>query len=62
MVLEQHAVIERLQTLIAHLRRMQFGRTSEKVDRPVQQLELQLEEMERPKQLNSESWNASWRR
>jgi transposase len=45
-VLEQHATIERLQTMIAHLRRMQFGRKSEKIDRQVEQLELELEELE----------------
>jgi transposase len=49
MVLEQHAVIERLQTMIAHLRRMQFGRKSEKIDRQVEQLELELEELETAK-------------
>ena len=46
MVVEQHAVIERLQTMIAHLRRMQFGRKSEKIERQVEQLELELEELE----------------
>ena len=30
MVVEQHVVIERLQTMIAHLRRIQFGSKSEK--------------------------------
>ena len=49
MVLEQHAVIERLQTMIAHLRRMQFGRKSEKIERQVEQLELELEELESAK-------------
>ena len=49
MVLEQHAVIERLQTMIAQLRRMQFGRKSEKIDRQVEQLELELEELESAK-------------
>ena len=49
MVLEQHAVIERLQTMIAHLRRMQFGRKSEKIDRHVEQLELELEDLESAK-------------
>lgn len=49
MVLEQHAVIERLQTMIVHLRRMQFGRKSEKIDRQVEQLELELEELESAK-------------
>ena len=46
MVLEQHAWIERLQTMIAHLRRMQFGHKSEKVERQVEQLELELEDLE----------------
>jgi hypothetical protein len=32
--------------LIAKLRRMQFGRSAEKVKRQVEQLELQLEEFE----------------
>jgi transposase len=49
MVIEQHTVIERLQTIIAHLRRMQFGRKSEKIDRQVEQLELELEELESAK-------------
>src|SRR5947199_533855 len=49
MVLEQHVVIERLQMMIAHLRRMQFGRRSEKIDRQVEQLELELEELETDK-------------
>lgn len=46
MVLERHAWIERLQTMIAHLRRMQFGRKSEKVERQVEQLELEMEDLE----------------
>jgi hypothetical protein len=62
MVLEQHAVIERLQTMIAHLRRMQFGRKSEKIDRQVEQLELELENWNRPRQLGLKSWSASWNR
>jgi transposase len=49
MVVEQHAVIERLQTMIAQLRRMQFGRKSEKIERQVEQLELELEELESAK-------------
>src|SRR5258708_8678843 len=36
--------IERLKMLIAKLRRMQFGRKSEKVDRQIQQLEMRLDE------------------
>jgi hypothetical protein len=35
--------IEHLELLIARLRRMQFGRSSEKVERQIEQLELKLE-------------------
>jgi len=49
MVVEQHAFIESLQTMIAHLRRMQFGRKSEKIERQVEQLELELEDLETAK-------------
>lgn len=38
--------IEHLQLLIAKLRRMQFGRRSEKVERQIEQLELCLEDLE----------------
>src|ERR1700759_466802 len=38
--------IEKLKFQIAKLRRMQFGRSSEKVTRRIEQLELQLEELE----------------
>jgi transposase len=38
--------IEHLQLLIAKLRRMQFGRSSEKIGHQIEQLELQLEELE----------------
>ncbi len=38
--------IEHLQLLIAKLRRMQFGRSSEKIGYQIEQLELQLEELE----------------
>src|SRR5207249_5631458 len=38
--------IERLKLLIAKLRRMQFGRKSEKLDRQIAQLELKLEELQ----------------
>src|ERR1700741_2795602 len=37
--------IERLKLLIAKLRRMQFGRKSEKVDGQMEQLELKLDEL-----------------
>ncbi|HGO6146849.1 TPA: IS66 family transposase, partial [Burkholderia cepacia] len=39
------AEIEHLKLLIAKLRRMQFGRSSEKLDRQIEQLELRLEEL-----------------
>ena len=35
-----------MKLLIAKLRRMQFGRSSEKVERQIEQLELKLEELE----------------
>lgn len=45
--LSAHAAeIERLKLMIARLQRMQFGRKSEKVEREIQQLELQLGDLE----------------
>ena len=41
--------IEHLQLLIAKLRRMMFGRSSEKISHQIEQLELQLEELETAK-------------
>lgn len=38
--------IERLKLLLAKLRRLQFGRSSEQLDRQIEQLELTLEELE----------------
>src|SRR5215467_3410545 len=38
--------VEKLKLQIARLRRMQFGRSSEKVARTIEQLELRLEELE----------------
>src|SRR3954471_10322481 len=38
--------IEKLKLQIAKLRRMQFGRSSERITRQIAQLELQLEELE----------------
>src|SRR5271156_6302310 len=38
--------IEKLRFQIAKLRRMQFGRSSERITRQIEQLELQLEELE----------------
>lgn len=40
------AEVEHLKLLIAKLRRMQFGRKSEKLDHQIEQLELRLEELE----------------
>src|ERR1700722_7457099 len=40
------AEIEHLKLLIAKLRRMQFGRSSEKLDRQIAQLELRLDELQ----------------
>jgi transposase len=45
-LLSHQSQIEHLKLLIAKLRRMQFGRSSEKVERQIEQLELQLEELE----------------
>jgi transposase len=53
LILSQHeqlisrdAEIEHLKLLIAKLRRMQFGRKSEKLERQIEQLELRLDELE----------------
>jgi hypothetical protein len=40
------AEIERLKLLIARLQRMQVGRKSEKLERGIRQLELQLDDLE----------------
>ena len=40
------AEIERLRLTIARLQRLQFGRKSEKIQRQIEQLELQLEDLE----------------
>jgi transposase len=45
-LLSHRAQIEHLQLLIAKLRRIQFGRSSEKIGYRIEQLELQLEELE----------------
>ncbi len=46
LVLAQQTQIEHLRLLLAKLKRAQFGRRSEKLDRQIEQLELFLEEME----------------
>ena len=45
-LLSRESEIEHLKLLIAKLRRMQFGRKSEKLERQIEQLELKLEELE----------------
>ena len=45
-LIARDAEIEHLKLLIAKLRRMQFGRSSEKLDRQIDQLELRLEELQ----------------
>lgn len=45
-ILSNDNEIEHLKLLVAKLRRMQFGRRSEKVTRQIEQLELQLEDLE----------------
>ena len=46
LVLQQQAQIEHLRLLIAKLRRMQFGRSSERLERQIEQMELRLEELQ----------------
>src|ERR1700685_2840956 len=46
LVLAKQAELESLKLLIAKLKRMQFGPSSEKYDRDIQQLELRLEDLE----------------
>ena len=46
--------IEHLKLLIAKLRRMQFGRKSEKLKRHIEQLELRLEDLEQAQEAESE--------
>lgn len=45
-LLSRESEIEHLKLLLAKLRRMQFGRKSEKLERQIEQLELKLEELE----------------
>lgn len=46
LVSAQRAEIERLKMMIARLRRMQFGRSSEQLDAMINQLQLSLEELQ----------------
>ena len=48
-LLSRESEIEHLKLLLAKLRRMQFGRKSEKLERQIEQLELKLEELESAK-------------
>ena len=49
--------IEHLKLLIAKLRRMQFGRKSEKLDRQIEQLELRLDELQATQAENTTGWH-----
>jgi hypothetical protein len=46
LIVSRESEIEQLKLLIAKLRRMRFGRSSEKLDRQIEQLELQLEALQ----------------
>jgi transposase len=46
LIVSRDSEIEQLKLLITKLRRMQFGRSSEKLDRQIEQLELQLEALQ----------------
>jgi transposase len=46
LIVSRDGELERLKLLIAKLQRMRFGRSSEKLDRQIEQLELQLEALE----------------
>src|SRR5271168_3406214 len=50
--------IEHLKLLIAKLRRMQFGRKSEKLDRQIEQLELRLDELQATQSENAAASHA----
>lgn len=47
--------VEKLKVQLARLRRMQFGRSSERIDREIEQLELRLEELETSEALEAEA-------
>jgi transposase len=54
-LVSRNAEIEHLKLLLAKLRRMYFGRSSEKVHRQIEQLELRLGELEQSRALEAES-------
>jgi hypothetical protein len=58
-LLNRDSEIEHLKLVIAKLRRMMFGISSEKVTREIEQLELQLEELEVRKAERAEATPAS---
>jgi hypothetical protein len=49
-----------LKLLIAKLRRMQFGRSSENLDRQIEQLELRLEELQTAELEKSHAGQRTW--
>src|SRR5215813_14493509 len=53
----QHDEIQRLKLFIAKLQRMQFGPSSEKLTRQIDQLELQLEDLETNKMRKRRRWS-----
>ena len=54
-LVSRDAEIEHLKLLLAKLRRLYFGRSSEKVHRQIEQLELRLGELEQSRALEAES-------
>jgi transposase len=58
-LVSRDAEIEHLQLLLAKLRRMYFGRSSEKVHRQIAQLELRLGELEQSRAIEAESAKTS---
>ena len=58
LIVSRDGEIEQLKLLIAKLRRMQFGRSSEKLDRQIEQLELQLGELEQTRAIEEQSRKA----
>src|ERR1700685_2776863 len=55
LIVSRDSEIENLKLLIAKLRRMQFGRSSEKLNRQIEQLELRLGDLEQTRAIETES-------
>ena len=55
-----HGEARNLKPLIAKLRRMQFARSSEKLDRQIEQLELRLEELQTAEVEKSHAGQRTW--